>query len=240
MANNVLIKRSAVPSKVPTTGDLQLGELAVNTYDGKLYMKKDNGTASVIEIGAGGGGGTNTYTQSATAPASPSVGDRWLDTDNGIEYTWLTDADGGQWVETGGASGGNVGRVQLLGTAITTSGTSHTVSGLDLTPYTELKILWNAVSTNASTQTLRIQNQTATPVFTSVAQGMFGVSIIDLRFGYFRSFVYPAATTNTETSQSPTIYVGRVLITNASTSITFDHAGGATFNNGTIEVYGVR
>ena len=53
MANTIKVKQSAVASKVPTTGDLVLGELALNTYDGKLYAKKDNGTASIVEIGAG-------------------------------------------------------------------------------------------------------------------------------------------------------------------------------------------
>jgi hypothetical protein len=52
MANTFRLKRSAVAAKVPTTGDLQLGELALNTFDGKLYTKKDNGTASIVEIGA--------------------------------------------------------------------------------------------------------------------------------------------------------------------------------------------
>jgi hypothetical protein len=55
MANTIKIKRSAVAAKVPTTGDLALGELALNTYDGKLYTKKDNGTASIVELSAGGG-----------------------------------------------------------------------------------------------------------------------------------------------------------------------------------------
>lgn len=63
MANVIRIKRSAVASKVPAVGDLQLGELAVNTFDGKLYTKKDNGTASIVEIGAGG---TGTVTNVAT------------------------------------------------------------------------------------------------------------------------------------------------------------------------------
>ena len=57
MANTIRIKRSAVQGKVPTTGDLQLGELAINTYDGKLYTKKDNGAQSIVEIGAQGGSG---------------------------------------------------------------------------------------------------------------------------------------------------------------------------------------
>ena len=55
-------KRSAVPAKVPAINDLALGELAINTYDGKLFLKKDDGTQSVVEIGAGGGGGSGTVT----------------------------------------------------------------------------------------------------------------------------------------------------------------------------------
>lgn len=72
MANKLLIKRSSVASKVPTTGDLELGELAINTYDGKLYLKKDNGSASIVEIGAGGGSsfpsGTLMLFQQTAAP----------------------------------------------------------------------------------------------------------------------------------------------------------------------------
>lgn len=51
-------KRSAVPSKVPTTFDLALGEFALNTFDGKLYVRGENSSgAFVTEIGTGGGGG---------------------------------------------------------------------------------------------------------------------------------------------------------------------------------------
>ena len=55
MANSIKVKRSATPSAAPTTANLELGELAINTYDGKLFIKKDNGTASIIEVGAGSG-----------------------------------------------------------------------------------------------------------------------------------------------------------------------------------------
>jgi hypothetical protein len=57
MANLIKLKRSAVAGKAPATTDLELGELALNTYDGKLYTKKDNGTASIVELSGGGGGG---------------------------------------------------------------------------------------------------------------------------------------------------------------------------------------
>jgi len=53
MANTVKLKRSAVAGKIPTTSDLDLGELGLNTYDGKAYMKKNDGTEAVVEIGGG-------------------------------------------------------------------------------------------------------------------------------------------------------------------------------------------
>jgi hypothetical protein len=54
MPSKVQLKRSAVPGKVPTTAQIDLAELAVNTRDGKLYMKRDNGngTFTIIEVGA--------------------------------------------------------------------------------------------------------------------------------------------------------------------------------------------
>jgi hypothetical protein len=50
MANTILHKRSATASAVPAAGSLTPGELAVNTADGKVFTKKDNGT--VVEIGS--------------------------------------------------------------------------------------------------------------------------------------------------------------------------------------------
>lgn len=73
MANTVKLKRSAVAGRVPTTADLELGELALNTYDGKLYAKKDDGTASIVEIG-GGASGSSAYTRyTYTATASQTT-----------------------------------------------------------------------------------------------------------------------------------------------------------------------
>ena len=48
-ASNIKLKRSAVPGKIPTVGNLELGEFAVNTFDGNLYTKKDvNGNESIV------------------------------------------------------------------------------------------------------------------------------------------------------------------------------------------------
>ena len=50
MAQTVKLKRSAIADKVPDTGSMSLGELAVNTRDGKLYFLKDDGTKTVESI----------------------------------------------------------------------------------------------------------------------------------------------------------------------------------------------
>lgn len=50
MANKILIKRSNVSGQTPSTGQLDLGELAINTYDGRLYAKKNDGTAAIVDL----------------------------------------------------------------------------------------------------------------------------------------------------------------------------------------------
>ena len=40
MAQTIKLKRSATQDAVPSTSSLALGELAINTYDGKLFIKK--------------------------------------------------------------------------------------------------------------------------------------------------------------------------------------------------------
>jgi hypothetical protein len=124
MANTIKIRRSAVPSAVPTTGQIALGELAVNTFDGKLFLKKNNGTESIVEIGAGGSGSGTGFTSSIDPPVSPVEGDEWFDEDAGILYTYVADGNTSQWIELGpkiygpqGATGpaGPVGATGVIG-----------------------------------------------------------------------------------------------------------------------------
>ena len=81
MANQILIKRSSVPAKVPTISDMAIGEIAVNTYDGKMYLRINNGVDSVVPIG-----GATALSQltdvSLTSPISGQVltfnGTNWI------------------------------------------------------------------------------------------------------------------------------------------------------------------
>lgn len=64
----IQLKRSAVTGKVPTTADLEDGELALNTADGILYYKNNQGNISSLSSG-GGGGNTALTEQIATEKA---------------------------------------------------------------------------------------------------------------------------------------------------------------------------
>jgi len=54
MAQTIKLKRSATSGAIPSTSSLELGEVAINTYDGKMYIKKNvSGTETVVEVGSG-------------------------------------------------------------------------------------------------------------------------------------------------------------------------------------------
>ena len=97
MANTIKLRRSATSGAVPGTSALALGELAMNTYDGKLFMKTDqSGTEEIVEIGAGG-----KITISSTTPviADSEVGDVFWDSNSGNPYILYDDGNGAaQWV----------------------------------------------------------------------------------------------------------------------------------------------
>jgi len=112
MANTIKVKRSAVAAKVPTTTDLELGEIAVNTYDGKMYIKKDDGTESVVEIGGGGAGSGD-----VVGPGSA--------TDNAITRfdgtTGKLIQDSGITIDDNNNSSGTLSQTFADGTAVTTA-----------------------------------------------------------------------------------------------------------------------
>ena len=75
MANNptspILLKRSGVAGSVPTTASLKVGEIALNTYDGKAFLHKSGSTDEVVEIVVAGA--TVTGSISLTGAVSASV-----------------------------------------------------------------------------------------------------------------------------------------------------------------------
>jgi hypothetical protein len=77
MANVVKIKQSAVASKVPLTTDLEFGELAINTNDGKLFLKKNPTTPAIFELGSDKVASSR-ITISSSTPTGGVDGDLWF------------------------------------------------------------------------------------------------------------------------------------------------------------------
>ena len=50
MAQSIILKRSGLPGKVPDTGSLNSGELAINTYDGKIFIKRAGNVDSIQSV----------------------------------------------------------------------------------------------------------------------------------------------------------------------------------------------
>ena len=100
MPQTIKLKRSSVAAQTPTTGQLDLGELAINTHDGKLFLRKNDGTTDVIlEINGSINGTSSKVTTSAASPIDPApiAGDLWFDSVNNKLMLY----DGTSWVEAG-------------------------------------------------------------------------------------------------------------------------------------------
>ena len=96
-------------------------------------------TGPTGSTGPTGTRGAGTYTEAPTPPVSPAPidGDRWFNTITGLEYTYVTDSDGSQWVELGtistigptgptGPSGGPIGPTGPTGLIGATGATGPT------------------------------------------------------------------------------------------------------------------
>jgi hypothetical protein len=80
MGNVLIPKKSTQASKVPTTSDLALGEIAINHADRKLYARHPS-SGVVQEIGGGGSGGSAYLVQAAFASPYSYIGRAPLGTD---------------------------------------------------------------------------------------------------------------------------------------------------------------
>ena len=50
MAQIIKLKRTSVAGKFPTVSNLELGELGMNTNDGRIFFEKNDGSGTIQEI----------------------------------------------------------------------------------------------------------------------------------------------------------------------------------------------
>jgi hypothetical protein len=68
--SSILLKRSGVAGSVPTTTSLKVGEIALNTYDGKAFLHKSGSTDEVVEIVVAGAKVTGSISLTGAVSAS--------------------------------------------------------------------------------------------------------------------------------------------------------------------------
>ena len=127
MAQTIKLKRSSVSGNTPGTSDLELGEVAINTYDGKMFIKKNDGSDSIVEIGGTSGTVTEAFKTIAVSGQSNVVADSATDTLTlvaGSNMTITTNASGD--TVTFASSGG--GGTQNVFSTFAVSGQSSVVA----------------------------------------------------------------------------------------------------------------
>ena len=132
------------------------------------------------------------------------------------------------------------GGMTLLGTLTPTSGTSVTLSGLNLTGYECLLIEAANVVISSNDNLyfgLVLDFAIASNNITSSSFGN-GNAVVFLRSGVYTSSISGTTTSGTGASTA-SVRVGRSNVTTASTSLTISTAS-ATFTSGTLRIYGVK
>ena len=93
MATLIQFKRSSTQGAAPSTGDLSLGELAVNTYHGRFYTEKNDGSAAVVEVGSNPS--TLTVNDAFSFPTSDGSSNQILKTDGSGTISWTDQPSSG-------------------------------------------------------------------------------------------------------------------------------------------------
>jgi hypothetical protein len=115
------------------------GQLNPRFIEGKEYYiwivaphvdsVKDN-LARVINSGGGGGGGSG-FTYTADTPVyTPTVGDRWMDSDTGVEYVWINDGTSTQWIQPTNTAQASTSAISVLQT-VSITGATYAATALD-------------------------------------------------------------------------------------------------------------
>jgi hypothetical protein len=133
-------------AKLPAVDGSQLtgidGLPTQTSHSGK-YLTTNGSAASWGTVASGG----VNITSNATAPSSPSVGDQWYDTANGVLYVRVTDGTDAAWLDissangtAAAAAGGGGGAWEVISSQAVTSAVSS-VDFTSLSGYSTYKIV---------------------------------------------------------------------------------------------------
>ena len=212
MATVIQFKRSSTQNSVPATSDLALGELAVNTYHGRFYTEKNDGSAAIVEVGSN--------------PKSLTINDAiTFPTADGSSGQMLTTNGSGQLAFSAGASSAMTCYVYTVtGTQTVFTGNDDNSNSLTYSAGME-QVYLNGVklvsgddyaTTSATTLTLQA-NAVAGDVLQVVAQ----TSVSNLVQGFYTNTALTATSAN------------QVLSSNAVANKSIKFVVSATHSSGT-------
>ena len=187
MATVIQFKRSSTQNDTPATSDLALGELAVNTYHGRVYTEKNDGSAAIVEVGS--------------VPASLTINDAitFPTSDGSSGQVLQTNGSGTLSFANVGGSGLTIYKYSITSNTTAITGADDDNNTLSYTPGNE-QVYLNGVklvdggadytATNATTVTLA-----ANAINGDVVEVVV-YSAVDLVQGYYTASTFSATTAN--------------------------------------------
>lgn len=187
MATVIQFKRSSTQNDTPATSDLALGELAINTYHGRVYTEKNDGSAAIVEVGS--------------VPASLTINDAitFPTSDGSSGQVLKTNGSGTLSFGSVGGSGLTIYKYSITGNTTAITGADDDNNTLSYTPGNE-QVYLNGVklvdggadytATNATTVTLA-----ANAINGDVVEVVV-YSAVDLVQGYYTASTFSATTAN--------------------------------------------
>ena len=231
MATVIQFKRSSTQNDVPATSDLALGEVAINTYHGRMYTEKNDGSAAIVEIGSN--------------PASLTINDAitFPTSDGSANQVLQTNGSGTLSFATLGGSGISIFKYTITSNTTSITGNDDDSNSLSYTIGSE-QVFLNGVklvdggtdytATNSTTVTLA-QNAISGDVVEVVA-----VTAAQLVQGFFTQSTFSATTANQVLSQNAVANTGIKYVINATHASAGTHAAEVLLINDGSNAYFVQ
>jgi hypothetical protein len=164
-------------------------------------------------------GGVN-LTSATTAPSSPTAGDQWFDTANGILYAYMTDGTQTQWLDISSANGqaaaaaaAGGGAMEFISKATISSAVSSILITLPTT-YTTWKLVFNVTLSGGSKVGFKVKDNGS--IYSSATYHWRVVNN-----GASSNYNYQQRINISSTTYNKTKHFGEILINNETEFKTF-------------------
>ena len=232
MATLIQFKRSSTQNSVPAVSDLSVGELAVNTYHGRFYTEKNDGSAAVVEVGSNPS--SLTINDAITFPTSDGSANQVLQTNGSGTLSFASQP----------SSGIVIFRYTITSNTTAITGNDDDSNSLSYSPGSE-QVYLNGVlledggadytATNSSTVTLS-ENAINGDLVTIVAI----TSAANLVQGFFTQSTFSATTADQVLSSNAIANKGIKYVINATHASAGTHAAEVLLINDGSSAYFVQ